>query len=343
MAGSRARNGGRAVTIYDVAEAAGVATSTVSRAFSRPGRVNAETAARIHRVAEELGYRRNPLASALPTGRTGMLSLVVTDVTNPVYAPIIRGAGMAASEGGYTLLLHDTQEDAETEREALERTAPIVEGVVMASSRRSDAALRTIASRLPTVILNRAVGGVMSIHADNQRGMRRVAEHLGELGHRSITYLAGPESSWADGMRWQALQAAALDLELTLRRLGPNDPTVAGGEAALDPLLERPPTAIAAYNDLVAIGAMRALERAGVAVPEQVSVVGFDNIFGSDFGNPALTTVASPLHAMGKGAVELLLERLKGGSRRERDPVVLPIRLVVRASTGPAPRAQRRR
>jgi LacI family transcriptional regulator, repressor for deo operon, udp, cdd, tsx, nupC, and nupG len=321
------------VTIYDVARAAGVAASTVSRAFSRPGRVNAQTAARIHRVAAELGYRRNPLAGSLPTGKTGMLALVVTDVTNPVYAPIIRGAGQAAMEGGYTLLLHDTREDPDVEREALERAVPVVEGIVMASSRQSDAAVRTIASRRPLVMLNRAVGGVTSVHADNERGMRRVAEHLGELGHEAIVYLAGPESSWADGMRWQALQAAAMDLDLKVRRVGPNAPTVAGGQAAVASLGGGRPTAVAAYNDLVAIGAMRAFAQAGVVVPDEVSVVGFDNIFGADFGTPALTTVAAPLHAMGKGAVDVLLERLGGRGHRAQDPVVLPIRLVIRGST----------
>jgi LacI family transcriptional regulator, repressor for deo operon, udp, cdd, tsx, nupC, and nupG len=343
MADGEQQRADRSITIYDVARAAGVAPSTVSRAFSRPGRVNAETATRIHRIAEELGYRRNPLASALPTGRSGMLALVVTDVTNPVYAPIIRGAGLAAQEGGYTLLLHDTREDPETEREALERTVPVVEGIIMASSRRSDAALRTVASRRPMVVLNRAVSGVTSIFADNQRGMRRVAEHLGELGHETIHYLAGPETSWADGMRWQALQAAGMDLELKIRRVGPNAPTVAGGMAAVESLGDARPTAISAYNDLVAIGAMRALGQMRVVAPDEVSVVGFDNIFGSDFGTPALTTVASPLHAMGKGAVELLLERLGGGAPRTDDPVVLPVRLVVRDSTGPCREPHRRR
>lgn len=337
------QRGEHSVTIYDVARAAGVAPSTVSRAFSRPGRVKAETAVRIHRIAEELGYHRNPLASALPTGRSGMLALVVTDVTNPVYAPIIRGAGLAAREGGYTLLLHDTQEDAETEREALDRAMPVVEGIVMASSRLSNAALRTVASRRPMVVLNRAVSGVTSIFADSQRGMRRVAEHLGELGHERIHYLAGPEASWADGVRWQALQAAGMDLELSVRRVGPNAPTVAGGTAAVESLGDERPTAIAAYNDLMAIGAMRALGQARVVVPDEVSVVGFDNIFGSDFGTPALTTVASPLHAMGKGGVELLLERLGGGDPRSSEPVVLPIRLVVRNSTAPCRAPHRRR
>ena len=118
-------------TIYDVAKAAGVAPSTVSRAFSRPGRVNAETAERIRQVAEELGYRTNPLARALPTGRTSMLALIVSDVTNPFYFEIIRGAQRAANAADYTMLLADVQESGRLEREALERALPLVEGVVL--------------------------------------------------------------------------------------------------------------------------------------------------------------------------------------------------------------------
>jgi LacI family transcriptional regulator, repressor for deo operon, udp, cdd, tsx, nupC, and nupG len=330
----RDRSGSRsAVTIYDVAEAAGVAASTVSRAFSRPGRVNARTAEHIHRVAAELGYRRNPLAAALPTGRTDTLALVVTDVTNPVYGPIIRGGGLAAREAGYTLLLADSQEDPELERAALDRALPVVDGFVMASSRLSDAALRTIATHRPMVVLNRGVAGVTSVHGDNDRGMRRVAEHLGELGHETLTYVAGPEASWADGMRWRALQEAALELELRVRRIGPQDPTVAGGEAACDALVEQDTTAVVAYNDLVAIGVMRGLAQRRITVPRDVSVVGYDNIFGADFGLPGLTTVAAPLLAMGRRGVERVLEMIRTGRVGEAEPVVLPVRLVVRGST----------
>lgn len=329
---------GRPPTIYDVARECGVAPSTVSRAFSRPGRVNAHTADRIRAVAERLGYRTNPLARALPTGKTAMIALVVSDVTNPVYFPVIRGTEGAAAKAGYTLLLADAQESGVTEREAIERVLPIVEGIVLAGSRMSDTAIRKQAELVPLVVATRAVSGVPSVVADNARGIRRAVEHLGELGHETVTYVAGPEASWADGMRWRAVLEGCHELELRSRRLGPFVPTVAGGVAATTQVRDQQTTAVITYNDLLAIGLLRGFARAGVAVPAQVSVVGFDNIFGSDFCTPALTTLAAPLNAMGAAAVEELTAQISGAPPRTGKPAVLPVRLVVRDSTGPRPR-----
>src|SRR3954447_6415559 len=193
----------KAPTIYDVAAAAGVAPSTVSRAFSRPGRVNSATAQRIRDVATELGYRATPLARGLSTARTMTIALVISDITNPFYFEMIRGAQTAVAEAGYTMLLADTQESDRLERESIERALPSVEGIVLASSRMSDSAIRMMAKQKPLVVLNRAVVDVPSVVTDNSRGARRAAEHLGGLGHDVITYIAGPEASWADGMRWR--------------------------------------------------------------------------------------------------------------------------------------------
>ena len=321
-------------TIYDVAAAAGVAPSTVSRAFSRPGRVNADTAERIRRIAEEMGYRTNPLARALPTGRTALLALVVSDATNPFFFEIIRGAGEAAATAGFTLLVADVQESGEAERQALDRTIPLVEGVILGTSRMSDSSIRVAAKQRPTVVLNRVLSDIPSVVTDNARGMRRAVEHLGELGHRTVTYLAGPEASWADGMRWRSMREAAYELELRARRSGPWSPTLAGGLAAAEAFAQAPTTAVVAYNDLVAIGFMRGLDRLGARVPEDVSVVGFDNIFGSDFCSPPLTTVAAPLRSLGAYAVRQLLEQLP---RRDVDGArVVPVRSgAARALAGP--------
>lgn len=323
-----------APTIYDVARVAGVAPSTVSRAFSRPGRVNSETAARIRAVAEELGYRANPVARALSTSRTQMVAVMISDVTNPFYAPLIRGVQSAAAEAGFVVLLEDAQESGQIERQALERVLPVVEGIVIGSSRVSDSALRMIAKQTPMVVLNREVSGIPSVVTDNPRGMRRAAEHLGELGHVAITYVAGPEASWADGARWRALREAGHELELTVRRVGPFIPTVAGGlEAAAQLTAGRPPTAVIAYNDLLAIGVIRGLERAGLHVPRDVSVVGFDDILVAQLVTPALTTVAAPLHTMGVMAVRNLLAIVKGARAQTGHAFVLPTRLMVRDST----------
>jgi DNA-binding LacI/PurR family transcriptional regulator len=338
--GARSPAPARPVTIYDVARAVGVAPSTVSRAFARPGRVNGETAARIRRVAAELGYRTNSLAQALPTGRTSMIALAISDITNPFYNEIIRGAQVAATEAGYTILLADTQESGAVEREALERAMAMVDGIVLATTRMSDSAIRVLAKQRPVIVLNRAVSDVPSVVTDNPRGMRRAVEHLAELGHQRITYVAGPEASWTDGVRWRSLREAAMELELQVRRIGPGAPTVAGGVKAAAEFLRQPTSAVIAYNDRMAITVMRELTAAGALVPRDVSVVGFDNIFAAELFTPALTTVAAPLKAMGLTAVRNLLAIVGGARPRATEPISLPSRLIVRESTARCRRAR---
>ncbi|MCL3859776.1 LacI family DNA-binding transcriptional regulator [Actinotalea sp. K2] len=320
-------------TIYDVAKACGVAPSTVSRAFSRPGRVNAETADRIRRVAAEMGYRTNPLARALPTGKTSLLALLVADVTNPFFFEIIRGAQEAARVAGYTMLVADVEESAEAEKEVLDRVVPLVEGIILATSRLSDSSIRVTAKQRPTIVLNRVMTDIPSVVTDNARGMRRAVEHLAELGHTTITYVAGPEASWADGMRWRSLREAAFELELQTRRIGPFSPTLAGGLAAARTFDDRPTSAVITYNDLLAIGIMRGLTLMGARIPADVSVIGFDNIFGSDFCTPPLTTVAAPLRNLGAFAVKTLLAQLAPNAPRGLRPALLPAQLIVREST----------
>ena len=334
MDGDRARG----VTIYDVAREAGVAASTVSRAFSRPGRVNAATAERIRSVAETLGYRTNPLARALSTARSHMLALLVSDIGNPVYAEMVRGAQSAATEGGYTVLLADSQESDRQERAALERALSTVDGIVLAGSRMSDAGIRMIAKQKPLVVMGRAVVDVPSVVPDNARGMRDAVEHLAGLGHTTLAYVAGPEASWADGVRWRSLLDAAADLQLRARRIGPFSPDVPGGVHAAAELGAQPPSAVLAYNDQLAIGVVRGLRSRGVRVPDDVSVVGFDNIGAAELITPGLTTVAAPLRAGGAAATRTLLAMVDGIPGPTSAPVLLPVRLVVRGST-----AQRRR
>jgi LacI family repressor for deo operon, udp, cdd, tsx, nupC, and nupG len=336
------RRGGGRPTIYDVAAACGVAPSTVSRAFARPGRVNAETAERIRQVAAEMGYRTNPLARALPTGRTSLLAVIVADVTNPFFFEILRGAEETATAAGYTLLVTDVQESVEAERQALDRVLPMVEGLVLTTSRMSDSSIRVAAKQRPTVVLNRSMSDIASVATDNSRGMRRAVEHLAMLGHTTIVYVAGPDASWANGVRWQSLREGAHELGLRVRRIGPFAPTQAGGLTAAKELMDAPATAVVTYNDLLAIGLMRGLSSLGVAVPEDVSVVGFDNIFGADFCTPQLTTVAAPLRQLGRVAVQTLLDDLsrprsqRGDRNRPMKTALLPARLVIRASTAAA-------
>ncbi|WP_309124635.1 LacI family DNA-binding transcriptional regulator [Arthrobacter sp.] len=329
---------GVAPSIYDVARVAGVSASTVSRAFARPGRVSHRTAQRIFAAAEEVGYRSTHVTgSARPGGqRTSMIALVIADIRNPVYADIVRGAEAAAAEAGYTMLLAHTQESDSKERQALERALPTVDGIVLSSSRMSDSGIRMLAKQKPMIVMNRAVADVASVVPDNPRGIKRAAEHLGELGHRVITYLAGPEASWADGTRWRSLREAGMELELSVRRSTSHLPTIQGGEKAAAEWLHHRTSAVIAYNDQMAIGFIRALKHHGVSVPGDVSVVGFDNSYGAALVTPALTTVEAPLYSLGATAVNNLLAFSAGAVSQSNKLVVLPTRLVVRDSTGPA-------
>jgi LacI family transcriptional regulator len=164
--------------------------------------------------------------------------------------------------------------------------------------------------------------------------MRQAVEHLVDLGHTSVTYVAGPEASWADGMRWVALMEACHELELRFHRVGPcNVPTVQAGLDSTVEVLAQRPTAVIAYNDLMAIGVMKGMRLAGLQVPDDVSVIGFDNVVLCEIVDPELTTVASPLRAMGITGVNNLIA-LAGGAAPSREPLVLPVKLLVRGSTG---------
>jgi DNA-binding LacI/PurR family transcriptional regulator len=330
----------RRPTIYDVARVAGVAASTVSRAYARPGRVNAETAQRIFLAAAQLGYRSGLLDGQRPGERAAQeaIALVIADVTNPFYGEIIKGGYEAAREAGYHLILSHTNESPEVERHTIERELEQVDGIVIASSRMTDSALRMIVKQKPTVLLNRSIPEANCVLTDNERGIRRAAEHLGALGHDRIYYVAGPETSWSNGMRWRSLREAAAELDLEARRIGPNEPTILAGLGAARRVAQAGATAVLAYNDQLAIGVMKGLRKLGVAVPAQVSVVGFDNIAYDELVEPALTTIASPLYRMGFTGVQNCIA-LTQGARPSGAPLVLPVRLVLRQSTAPRPRA----
>jgi DNA-binding LacI/PurR family transcriptional regulator len=322
-------------TIYDVARAAGVATSTVSRALAHPGRVSFATAEHIRTVAAQVGYRSSTLVRETPEQRTSMLAMIVADITNPVFFGMIRGAERTAIHAGCTLLILETQESEVTERTALDRVLPAVDGLVLTSSRMSDAAIRDLAKRKPVVVLNRLVGQVPSITSDNVRAIKRATEHLAQSGVEAITYLAGPEASWADEMRWRGLREASLELSLKVRRVGPGLPTMHGGALAAEEWLLKPTPGVIAYNDLVAIGFIRAVMAAGRRVPEDVSVIGFDNIREAELVRPRLTTIAAPLVSLGSAAVNHLLKSTRRKRPVEAEPTLLPARLVVRDSTRP--------
>jgi DNA-binding LacI/PurR family transcriptional regulator len=322
-------------TIYDVARVAGVSPSTVSRALSKPGRVSFKTAEHVRQVAAQLGYGAVRIERTVSERGSGLLAILVADIANPVFFGIIRGAERAANELGFTNLIVETQETERIERDALNRLIPVVDGVVLSASRMSDAAIREVAKRKPLVLLNRVVSEVPSVISDNVHAIKKASEYLTALGHSTITYLAGPEASWSDGVRWRGLREAAHELDLRVHRIGPFLPTMRGGAAAAEQWLTRPTTAVIAYNDLMAIGFIQTVTAAGRSVPGDVSVIGFDNIVDATLVEPHLTTIAAPLVSLGSAAVAHVIKRTKDRLGLMAEPVVLPARLVVRDSTGP--------
>lgn len=324
-----------AVTIYQVAQAAGVSPSTVSRTFSRPGRVSTRTADHVRAVAGELGYRDTPVYRPLPAPKRRTIGIAISDVTNPFYFGILRGAEAQAVRSDYTLLAVDAQESGARERHNLDRILPLIDGLIVASSRMSDTVLRSVAKSHPVVVLNRYVGGLPSVVPDTSHGMKQAIAHLLQLGHTSVHYLSGPDSSWISGMRWLAVRAAAQSMGFTAHRLGSVPPTIEGGASAVNQVVAHHSKAVICFNDLVAMGLIRALHRKDIHVPDHVSVVGCDNIFASDLVTPGLTTIAAPAGVLGDTAVKNIVAMLGGAKPRLSAPITIPVKLIVRNSTGP--------
>ncbi len=335
LAVSRSRLSKPAPTIYDIAELAGVNPSTVSRALSKPGRISAKTEKLIQDAAKTLNYRANPMARALPTGRTNTLGLIIADITNPMFFQVVRGAERAAALDGYTLVLAESQESGAREAEATERVAPSVDGLILVTTRLADEQITELAERKPLVVINRRIEGIDAIVADLEPGIDQTLDHLASLGHSSIAYLSGPGGSWMSRARWEMLLTKAVGLDMAIVEIGPGIPTLDGGREALARVLASGVSAVVAYNDLMAIGLLRAAQDRGLSVPGKLSIVGFDDIFGSDFTSPPLSTIRTPLDLIGELAVHRLLDLVGDGTEQTKGGPQLVTELIVRGSTGP--------
>lgn len=314
-----------AVTIRDVAHASGVHVSTVSRTFSAPHMVNAETRTRVLSVAERLGYRPNRAARSLTTGRTGNLGLIVADLANPFFPPLIKAAQATARGQDYHLFVADTDEDPAEEQDLVMAFSKQVDGIVLCSPRLSNKALGKLAETIPFVLVNRRLRGVPTVVMDVASGARAAMDHLAGLGHRRVALAAGPAGSWTSGeMRRAVTDTPGLETLV----IGPNAPTEEGGLAVAAQVAAAGVTGVLAYNDLVAIGLIAGLEERGVSVPGDVSVIGIDDSITGRMHRPKLTTVAMPTADAGRLAVDLLIKSMSAAT-------VLETHLVVRESTAP--------
>lgn len=338
---SEHRDSAQRATLTDVAAAAGVAVSTASRALATPGRGNPATREKILRIADRLGYVRPSIDPSHDAPRAKMVGLLVSDVTNPFYFGIIRGTQQSLDVAGFSQILVHTEESAEKEESALEQLKGQLDGAVLAAPRLSDTRIAQLSEELPLVALNRAVQGVPSVFVDTPGGYDHAIEHLASLGHRRICYASGPTASWANNLRWRAVMSACDRLGIESVRVGPYQPYTISGAAAADAVVNTGATACVAFNDLIAIGMLKRLTERGLRVPEELSIVGCDDIFGADFCNPPLTTLTAPIEQAARLSISMLLDLLKrnrsGSQLTARQRVTaLPTHLTVRASTGPA-------
>ncbi|MCW4459135.1 LacI family DNA-binding transcriptional regulator [Microbacterium sp. MPKO10] len=331
-----------AVTIRDVAKEAGVSISTVSRALSSPNKVADATREAVESVVVRLGYRPNKNARGLITGRSGTIGLIIPDLENPYFGAVSKGVQERARAAGYSVYIGDFDEDPSIESTVVRSLAKQVDGIIMCSPRSTDVELGRLTSLVPTVLANRKFADVPSIVFDNG-GMLRVLRHLTALGHTTIAYAGGPEQSWSHRHRSEAFQEFGEAHGTTeLIELGSFPPNFGGGVQAADLALASGATAVVAYNDLIALGLLDRLRERGVSVPEQISIVGFDNVAVSTFVRPNLTTIDQPRKHMGRMAADLLLSILDADDAESTHiPRQLPVDLVVRQSTGEAPLSRR--
>jgi DNA-binding LacI/PurR family transcriptional regulator len=327
-------------TIYDVARLAGVSTATVSRALNGTGQIAASTRAAIEAAVEELGYRPNTIARSLVTKSTQTIALLLPDITNPFYAALVSGIQQTALAHGWTMLLCTTESDPEREEHYLrvlrakQVDGALVDGLVLPSDRIA----QIVEDGLPIVCLDRDIDSrsIPLVQVDNRLGGRLATEHLVGLGHTRIAHVTGAGELGISDARLagyrDALADARIPVDFDLVEEGRF--TDEGGHDAARKLLEREPelTAIFAANDLSALGVMNAVAETGRRVPDDVSVVGFDDLHLSAYTAPPLTTVRQPAVEIATLATEILIGLTKGRQTEEMRHLLEP-ELVVRGST----------
>jgi LacI family transcriptional regulator len=329
----------RRVTMSDVAREAGVSLMTVSRVVNNKGDVSTATRQHVLATVERLGYRPSSIARGLATKRTRTLGLVIPDIANPFFSDVARGSEHEAHAEGYNVFLCNTEEDPQREESLLHSLEEQrVDGVVLCSSRLDQDRLLEALQRHPAVVLVNLwldADNVGTVLLDDQSGGRIATEHLLNSGHRAVGFLAGPPMSQSGQNRAGGYRAALADAHLSNHSAWtrPCAPMVEGGrKVALDLLRAQPElTALFCYNDLVAVGALQACTELGRRVPEDLAIVGFDDIPLAALVTPPLTTCRVPRYELGVNAMRLLLDHINGRAGECTD-ILLGPELVVRAS-----------
>jgi DNA-binding LacI/PurR family transcriptional regulator len=288
-------------------------------------------------AAEELGYETKP-ATPRRSNRRGLVALLVPDITNPFYFDIIRGSRERLLDSGYLQVSVNTEGFGEEERAALESLTGVVQGAILTTSRLADEEVRAFAREMPLVTLNGSIKGIPDISIDTASVVGEAVEHLASLGHRRICYVSGPTQSVVNRRRWNSFQDTAEALGLEATRIGPFSPWQGSGAVSAAEMLASGATATVAFNDVLAIEMLQRFAELGVRVPDDVSIVGCDDIAGSEFCFPPLTTISASSRRVGRELTSLLLAAIGGTDGALVTDIDVPVHLKIRSSTGPAPR-----
>lgn len=336
------------VSIKDIAKAAGVSHSTVSRALSDSSLVSAETKSLIQQLAREMGYSPDAQARSLVMGRTHTVGVVVTTITDPFIAEVVQAIEHTALNHGYSVILTSSNAEPEREIAAVEMLrSKRVDGLVVTSSR-VGVLYQDHLDRLsvPVVLVNshsqQCGRYTFSVSVDNRHGGFLATSHLAALGHRRIAYVTGPANHSDDLDRFAGYSEALgqLGIELDRALVVPGSGRLDGGERALPALmaLDDPPTAVFCYNDMTAVGLLHVAQQSGLEVPGDLAVIGFDDIPFSSYVHPQLTTIAQPTRLMGQEAMAMVLD-LMASDGGEASDIVVKGRLILRESSGDRLRA----
>jgi LacI family transcriptional regulator len=328
---------------WDIAREAGVSQSTVSRVLNNSPRISEATSQRVKEAMARLGYAPNAAARTLTTGRSNLIGLVVSNITNPFYPEVIEAIVATAAQEEYNVVLCNAQENWELQSAHLELLIEHqVDGAILTSSLLdSELRLAKMAlDRIPLVMVNRTVNGlsVDSVHLDNTEAGRIVARHLAKLGHRCFGFVGGRQETSTDTQRLGGFRQALteLGLELPPEHVVHGAFTYESGYASARHFiaLSDRPSALFCANDVIALGVMDAVYDAGLRIPQDVAIVGVDDVAAASLRPLGLTTVRQPAAEMGRRAVQLLLERLRDGRQGEPLEIVLRPKLIVRRTCG---------
>jgi LacI family transcriptional regulator len=328
------------VTIKDIAQKAGVANSTVSRVLTNHPSVDPNTRARVKQIIKELGYRPSGIARGLVTGQINVVSLIIGDIRNPFYAGLTRAIKDILNKEGYMVVVSDTDYDAEKEAAHIQLASQYgFAGVIMVTALETKALISKIKTLdCPVVLLNRYLPSVVTdvVSVDNFQGGYLATEHLIKLGHKNIAHLAGVKNSTVVMDRIKGYAEALKDygLEFNENNITYGDLKKESGYQYTELLLnqKKEATAVFCSNDLMALGLIEAMLKKGVSIPNQLSVVGYDDIDMATMAKVELTTVRQPQYEMGQAAAEILLERIQGKSTSNKRIIFTP-ELIVREST----------